>query len=130
MSVSDPIADLLVRLKNGARAEHRYVDVPLSRQKVALIDTLHKRGYVNHFVVNEERRLVRVYLKYLDDRSPKIKHLKRLSSPGCRRYVGADKIPFIQSGKGDVVLSTSSGVMFGRDARRTGVGGELICSIA
>jgi small subunit ribosomal protein S8 len=130
MSVSDPIADLIVRVKNGIAAEHKYVDCPLSKQKVAILSVLKELGFINDFVINEELRLVRVYLRYGVNRKPRISAFRRLSSPGRRLYVTADSIPYIKNRMGDVIISTSQGVVSGSQARKMGIGGEIICSVS
>lgn len=130
MATSDPIADLLVRIRNGGTAEHKYVDVPLSKLKLAILERLQEEGYIIRYIVNEEKRLIRVYLKYNKDRKARIQILRRLSSPGRRIYVTADQIPYVKSGFGDVIISTSKGIMTGRNARQSKLGGELICSVA
>lgn len=130
MTVSDPIADLIVRIKNGIAAEHKYVDCPLSKQKVAILAVLKELGFINDYVVNEELRLVRIYLRYGLNRKSRISHFRRLSSPGRRLYVTADNIPYVKTRKGDVIVSTSQGVFSGNDARKKGIGGEIICSVS
>ncbi len=130
MTVSDPIADLIVRIKNGIAAEHKYVDCPLSKQKVALLSVLKELGFINDFIINEELRLLRVYLRYGMNRHSRISTLRRLSSPGRRLYVTADTIPYVKNRKGDVIVSTSQGVISGSEARKRRIGGEIICSVS
>ncbi len=129
MTVSDPIADLIVRIKNGIAAEHKYTDCPLSKAKVAILVVLKDLGFINDFIINEELKLVRIYLRYGVNRKPRISALRRLSSPGRRLYVTADAIPYIKNKKGDVILSTSNGVLSGSEARNKRIGGEIICSV-
>ena len=123
MTVSDPIADLIVRIKNGIAALHKYVDCPLSKQKIAILAVLKDLGYINDYLINEELRLVRIYLRYGVNRKSRISAFRRLSSPGRRLYVTAESIPYIKNRKGDVILSTSTGVLSGSEARRKRVGG-------
>ncbi|MFZ4772433.1 MAG: 30S ribosomal protein S8 [Chlamydiia bacterium] len=130
MTVSDPIADLIVRIKNGIAAVHKYVDCPLSKQKVAILTVLKDLGYINDFIINEELRLLRVYIRYGANRKSRISAFRRLSSPGRRLYVTADSIPYIKNRKGEVLLSTSSGVICGTEARNKRIGGEIICSVS
>jgi small subunit ribosomal protein S8 len=128
--VSDRVADLLTRIRNGKMAKHRYVDIPLSKLSVAIIEALKRCGYIHNYLVSEERRMVRLFLKYKKgSREPVLRGLKRISSPGCRRYVGADRIPYVASGLGSAILSTPKGVLDGETARKEHVGGEILCYV-
>ena len=131
MSVTDPIADMLTRIRNAVMVGKRYVLVPHSRMKESIARVLHDEGYTDGFEVSQEGRfpIIRVYLKYSEDRDPVLKGLKRISKPGCRIYTRRKDIPWVRSGLGNVILSTPRGVISGREARRLGVGGEIVCEI-
>jgi small subunit ribosomal protein S8 len=131
MNISDPIADMLTRIRNGIRAKHPKVDVPLSKLKTELARILKDEGYiVNYKIVDEaNHKAIRVYLKYTPANEPVISHLERVSRPGCRVYVGAREIPKVLGGMGINILTTPKGLMTGRAARQAGVGGELLCQI-
>jgi small subunit ribosomal protein S8 len=129
MSLSDPIADLLTRMRNAAQARHRYVDVRLSKVLVNLVKVMQKSGFVDNFLVDAEKKRMRVFLRYAEGRQPLITGLKRKSSPGLRRYMGYRQIPKIDGGMGLVVLSTPKGILDGESARALQVGGELLCYV-
>ncbi|MBX9922598.1 MAG: 30S ribosomal protein S8 [Rhabdochlamydiaceae bacterium] len=129
MSLSDPIADLLTRIRNAASAKHRYVDARATKLLISLVKVIQKLGFVENFLINEEERKMRIFLKYAEGRESLITGLKRISRPSLRRYVGHTEIPRIYGGMGLVIISTSKGVMDGESAREQGVGGELLCFI-
>ncbi|NQT91665.1 MAG: 30S ribosomal protein S8 [Lentisphaerae bacterium] len=130
MSVSDPISDLLVRLLNAHRAEHEVVEVPHSRMKGEITRILKSEGYITDYVVEGDlKKMLRVYLKYDVEHRPAITGLKRISRPSRRRYVGVGEIPRILGGLGMAVISTSSGLMTGSEAKQRQLGGELLCSV-
>jgi small subunit ribosomal protein S8 len=131
MAVSDPIADLLTRVRNGLTADHDYVDIPASRFKTEVARILSEQGYVEAYSVEPARvgQVLRIRLKYTEDRQPVISGMKRMSRPGRRTYVGAAEVPKVLGGMGTAILSTSRGVMTGHDARRAGVGGELVAQV-
>lgn len=129
MSMSDPIADLLTRLRNAALARNRFVDFPFSREKQSIVKILQEQGFVDRFLVDEEKGRMRAFIRYGEKREPVIQGLKRVSSPGLRRYVGYGKIPKIFGGMGIAILSTSQGIMDGNKARQMKVGGELLCLV-
>ena len=129
MSLSDPIADLLTRIRNAARAKHRYVDLPHTKIKAHLVKILQEKGFVENTLVDLERKRMRIFLKYAGGREPMVEELTRISSPGLRRYTGYKKIPRIDGGMGLVVLSTPLGILDGETARQKKVGGELLCAI-
>jgi small subunit ribosomal protein S8 len=131
MAVTDPIADFLVRIKNGLKARFDKVDIPASKMKVGLAKILKDEGYIKNYrlLPNEKQGILRVQLKYTDPREAAISGVKRISKPGCRVYVGHDEIPKVLNGLGISILSTSRGVMTDRLARQEGVGGELLCAI-
>ena len=128
---TDPIADMLTRIRNSIAARHEWVLVPASKTKIALAKILQEEGYIESFEVTKDKPqpVIRVWLKYMEDKEPVLTGLKRVSKPGCRIYSKADKIPRVLSGMGVAILSTSRGVMTDREARRLGVGGELLCYI-
>ena len=131
MSLTDPVADFLTRIRNGIRARQQKVDVPASKLKLELARILKEEGFMSNFKAPEEvgRKVLRVYLKYGNNNEAAISRLQRVSSPGCRVYVGHDEIPRVLGGMGINILTTPRGVMTGRDARKQGVGGELLCEI-
>lgn len=127
--LQDPIADLLTRIRNAKTARHRFVDFRPSRIKMDIVKVLHEHGFVDKFMINEEKGEARVFLKYAGGREPVIKGLNRMSSPSLRRYVGYKKIPRIYGGMGVAILSTPAGVVDGETARRNKLGGELLCLV-
>jgi small subunit ribosomal protein S8 len=131
MSQTDPIADFLTRIRNGLHADHDEVEMPASTFKAELARILREQGYIEDFAVEPGRvgRILRVRLKYTENRQPVISGMQRMSKPGRRRYVGATTIPKVQGGMGTTIVSTSRGVMSGHDARREGVGGELVARV-
>jgi small subunit ribosomal protein S8 len=129
MALHDPISDLLTRIRNAKDAKHRYVDVPLSKAKINVIKVLEQHGFIEHHLINDELRKVRVFLKYVEGRECVMQGLRRISSPGLRRYVGHKDIPKILGGMGIAILSTPQGVIDGETARKQKVGGELLCYV-
>ncbi len=131
MSMTDPIADFLTRVRNGLHADRDDVEMPASTFKAEVARILTEQGYIEDFEVEPARvgRTLRVRLKYTEDRKPVIQGLERVSKPGRRTYVQADGIPKVQGGMGTTIVSTSRGVMTGHDARRAGVGGELVARV-
>jgi small subunit ribosomal protein S8 len=129
--ISDPIADLLTRIRNGLIARHADVRVPHSRVKVRIAEILAQEGYVGDVEVlpNPIQSEIKIRLKYTASRDPVIKGLKRISKPGLRVYRGRFELPRVQGGLGIAVLSTSKGVMTDREARRQKVGGEVLCEV-
>ena len=128
---TDPIADMLTRIRNALKARHPKVDVPASRMKTEIARILKEEGYIINFKVAEEgpRKVIKIYLKYQPNNQPVISHLERVSRPGCRVYVGRDEIQRVLGGLGVNILTTPRGLMTGRDARHAGVGGEVLCQI-
>ena len=128
---SDPIADMLTRVRNAMMARHPKVDVPASRLKVEIARILKEEGYIINYKVAEEgvKKVIKIYLKYQPDSSPVITAIERVSRPGCRSYVGKYDIPRVQGGLGINILTTPRGVMTGKAAHKEGVGGELLCRI-
>lgn len=131
MLVTDPIADFLNRIKNGQKARFDKVDIPASRMKSSLARILKDEGYIRNFklIKDNKQGILRINLKYGDTREGVIAGMKRVSRPGCRIYVGHEDIPRVMNGMGIQILSTSKGVMTDRQARKDGIGGELLCSI-
>jgi len=129
--ITDPIADLLTRIRNGSRARHPRVDVPSSKLKVEIARILKEEGYIANFKVADEKgkRTLRVFLRYTADRHSVITDLRRVSRPGSRRYIGKAGIRPVVGGMGIVILSTPRGLMTGQSARKEGVGGELLCEV-
>lgn len=129
--VTDPIADMLTRIRNGSMAEHEKVDVPASRLKVRLAEILKDEGFIKNFRLIEDRRqgILRVYLKYGPGQERVISGLRRVSKPGRRLYVAADKIPTVLGGMGVAILSTPRGVLTDRDSRKLRIGGEVLCYV-
>lgn len=132
MAVSDPIADFLTRIRNGVTAQHRYVDVNWSKMKESIAEILKTGGFVENFMVKKEdnqRGTIRVFLKYRDNRKGVISGLKKVSTPGLRRYVGYQDIPHFYGGLGLSIVSTSQGVLPGQVAKERKLGGELLCLV-
>jgi len=131
MGMTDPIADLLTRIRNGAHARKEQVDVPFSNIKATLVAVLTAEGFLKEHSVVEQagHRLLRIWLKYDNQNRPVIVGLKRVSRPSLRIYVGAGEIPVIRAGLGTNILSTPAGILTDREARKRNVGGEVICSV-
>jgi small subunit ribosomal protein S8 len=136
MSISDPIADMLTRIRNALVVGHTTVSIPKSNLKVAIAQILEEEGFIDGFEVSEgdgsSKASIRVNLKYVGERRsrrPVITNLKRVSKPGRRVYVGKSEIPWVQSGIGIAILSTPQGVMTGIRARQLGIGGEVLCQV-
>jgi small subunit ribosomal protein S8 len=129
--VTDPISDFLTRIRNGLSADHEYVDIPASTFKAEIARILSEQGYIEGYSTEPARvgEVLRVRLKYTQDRAPVISGMKRVSRPGRRSYVGAGEVPKVLGGMGTTILSTSSGVMTGHEARRQGVGGEVVAYV-
>ena len=131
MGMTDPIADMLTRIRNGSKAGKKWVDVPASKLKKEVARILAEEHYIERFKYLEDSKQgeLRLYLRYGKDEAPIIKGIKRVSKPGLRKYSRADELPRVLNGLGVAIVTTSSGVMTDRDARRKGVGGEIICYI-
>lgn len=128
---SDPIADMLTRVRNAIAARHAKVDVPASKLKTEIARILKEEGYIANFKVAEEgvKKVIKIYLKYGSDNSPVVTGIERVSRPGCRAYAGKTSIPRVQGGLGISIMTTSRGVMTGRTAHKEGVGGEVLCRV-
>jgi small subunit ribosomal protein S8 len=131
MSMTDPIADFLTRIRNACMARFERVDIPSSNLKVSLSKLLKDEGYIKNYKLIKDKKqgVLRLYLKYDDNNLPVIGGLERVSKPSCRVYVSHDKIPYVLNGLGTVLLSTSKGVLTDREARKQRVGGELLCKV-
>lgn len=131
MSVSDPIADMLTRIRNALMAKHEYVLVPTSRIKLSITRILKEEGFISDYEVlrGKPHRVIKIYLKYMDNNQPVISGLERVSKPGLRVYVQKKEIPRVYGGLGIAILSTSKGVKTGQQAWRLGIGGELLCYV-
>jgi small subunit ribosomal protein S8 len=131
MAMTDPVADFLTRIRNGQKARFDKVDIPASRMKTSLARILKEEGYIKNFklIKDNKQGIIRIHLRYGDNREAVIIGLKRISRPGCRKYVGHEDIPKVLNGLGVNILSTSKGIMTDRQARQEHVGGELLCSI-
>jgi small subunit ribosomal protein S8 len=131
MNISDPVSDLLARLRNALSARHEKADVPSSRFKVELARILKDEGYIKNFKVMDDRggSLLRLYLKYDEAGNPVIHGLTRSSKPGRRLYAGKDELPEVLGGLGVAIVSTSQGLLSGNDAKKRGVGGEVVCTV-
>ncbi len=134
MTMTDPIADMLTRIRNAIMVGHSYVVVPGSKMKSAIAKILRDEGFIENYNVTKDRPqpMIRIWLKYAGDKKDRrsvITGLKRVSKPGRRVYAGKKDIPWVLSGMGIAVLSTSRGIMTGKKARRLGIGGEVLCHI-
>jgi small subunit ribosomal protein S8 len=129
--MTDPIADMLTRIRNGFQARHQTVEMPTSKLKVAIAEVLRSEGYIKGFSVQGEgpKQILRVDLRYADKNEPVVTGLKRISKPGLRVYAGTDQIPRVYGGLGVAILSTSKGVMSGAQARRQRLGGEILAHV-
>ena len=129
--VTDPIADLLTRIRNATRAKHPRVDLPSSKLKLEVTRILKEEGYLTNYKVVDEKgkKTLRIFLRYTPDRHSVITDLRRVSRPGSRRYVGKYGIRPVVGGMGVAIVSTPRGVMTGTSARKEGVGGELLCEV-
>jgi small subunit ribosomal protein S8 len=131
VTTSDPIADMLTRMRNAMRVRHAKVDVPASKLKMDLARILKEEGYITNFKLAEEsnKKTIKIYLKYTPANAPAISHLERVSRPGSRVYVGSKEIPRVLGGLGINILTTPRGLMTGKTARKEGIGGEVLCQV-
>jgi len=129
--ITDPIADMLTRIRNALVARHDHTDVPASKLKLALAEVLKKEGYIRDFEPQDEgtKRSIRIHLAYTQTREPVISGLQRVSKPGLRVYAQRREIPRAYGGLGIAILSTPQGVLTGKEARRRGLGGEVLCYV-
>ena len=131
MTISDPIADMLTRIRNAVMARHDFVPVPASRMKLSIARILKREGFIADYEVlkGKPHRVIKLHLKYDDKNQPILSGLERVSKPGLRVYVGREEISRVYGGLGIAIISTSNGVMTGQQAWRQGIGGELLCYV-
>ena len=132
MSMADPISDMLTRIRNANQRWQSFVDIPVSKLKLALAKKFYQEGFIRSYkIVNQESKgSIRIFLKYHHNQEERvINNLQRVSSPGKRVYVGKDRIPFVKGGMGITILSTSKGILTDRESRKENLGGEILCSI-
>jgi len=131
MTMTDPIADMLTRIRNANHVRHEVAEVPASRVKIAIAKILKEEGYIKYFktVRDQKRSVLKVFLRYGAGRERVLSGIQRVSRPGLRRYVSKDEIPVVLGGMGITVLSTSKGLMTGQSAHRLGIGGEVLCRV-
>ena len=131
MSASDPVADMLTKIRNAAQARHEKVDIPVSKLKLEIVKILKTEGYIKNFkkVQEDNKSVIRIFLKYDEVNAPVIHGLEKISKPGRRVYSGYKDLPLVYNGYGTVIVSTSSGVTTGKKAAEKMVGGELVCTI-
>ncbi|OFZ84448.1 MAG: 30S ribosomal protein S8 [Bdellovibrionales bacterium RIFOXYD1_FULL_44_7] len=131
MSMTDPVADLLTRIRNASKEKHEKFEVPASRLKANIVRVLKEEGYIKNFRLQREegKPVIKIYLKYTDGGLSVIQGVKRISRPGLRRYTGYEEMPRPLSGAGIAIVSTSKGVMTGQRARTMKVGGEVLCEV-
>jgi small subunit ribosomal protein S8 len=129
--MTDPVSDYLARLRNALSAEHTDVEIPASRLKREMTRILKEQGYISDFSIEPTAvgEVIRIELKYTDERRPVISGMRRVSRPGRRRYVSRQEVPRVQGGMGTAIVSTSTGVMTGHDATQKGVGGEVVAYV-
>ncbi len=131
MGMTDPIADMLTRIRNALMASYNSVDVPGSRMKINIAKVLKSEGFIKNFKLIDDKKqgIIKIYFKYDEQGEPTIDGLKRVSKPGCRIYAKSDKIPKVLNGFGINILSTSKGIITDKQATEMGVGGEVICAV-
>ena len=131
MNITDPIADMLTRIRNASTARHQTVDMPLSQLKRNIAQILKEQGFIGDYEVVKDAKYptLRLHLRYTNKRDPIITGLRRISKPGQRIYVGVDKLPRVVGGMGIAIVSTPKGLMTERQARRNNVGGEILCYV-
>ena len=131
MSMTDPVADMLTRIRNALRAAHEIVNIPSSTLKINLANVLKAEGYIKNLriISDGQHRYIRLFLKFDKSGVPVIEGLKRISKPSCRVYAGYDEIPEVLNGYGVNIVSTSKGIMTDREARKQKVGGEILCAV-
>jgi len=131
MSMTDPIADMLTRIRNANSVQHETVQIPHSKMKSGIAQILKKEGFIRDFTTESQdgKRSLELYLKHLEDGTPVLKGLKRISRPGVRKYVSATDIPRVLRGMGVAILSTSAGLLTDVEARKRNIGGEVLCYI-
>ena len=131
MTMTDPVADMLTRIRNANQAGHQTVDIPASKMKMSIASILKEEGYIKEYEVIEDEKqgVLKIELKYAPGKTRVISELRRISKPGLKVYVKADDVPRVLGGLGIAIISTSKGIISDKDARRIGVGGEVICYV-
>jgi small subunit ribosomal protein S8 len=129
MAFNDPIAEMLTKLRNAKNAQHRYVDLSSSKMKLKILEIIKQHGFIENFLVNEDMHKIRVFLRYTKNRQNIMNGLKRISTPGWRKYIRYQDIPTVFSGMGLAIVSTNKGIIDGETARNLKVGGELLCTV-
>jgi small subunit ribosomal protein S8 len=131
MSVSDPIADMLTVIRNGCKAKKKRVEAPASRMKTEILKVLLEEKFISNYryIENRKQGVLRIYLKYADNEDSVISGIRRISTPGLRSYANAKRVPRVQGGLGIAIISTSQGLMSDKEARKRGIGGEVICHV-
>ncbi len=132
MTMTDPVSDLLTRIRNACDAKHETVDVPASKMKLEIVRILKEEGYIENFVLSQDKKQgkIRIQLRYAAGKVPVISNLIRVSRPGCRIYANKTEIPAVLGGMGVCILSTSQGLLTGRQAQEKGLGGEVLCTVS
>jgi small subunit ribosomal protein S8 len=132
MSMTDPVSDLLTRIRNAAQARHETVDVPASKMKLEIVRILKEEGYIESYVLNQDTKqgTIRIQLRYSSGKKPVISSLERVSRPGCRVYARKTSIPQVLGGIGICIVSTSQGLLTGKQAMERGLGGEVLCAVS
>jgi len=131
MTVTDPISDFLIRIKNAYRANHSNVDIPASKLKLEITKILMDEGYIKNYIYIDDKKqgIIKIYIKYDNDGEPVIEEMKRISKPGKRVYVDVDNMPRVKNNLGIAILSTSRGVMTNKKAKKLNIGGEVLCYV-
>jgi len=131
-AITDPIADMLTRIRNAIKAGHPIVDMPSSKMKVAIVRILKDEGFIKNYKINDDKRqkILRIYLKYSEENIPAIVNLKRISKPGRRVYIKAEDLSPVLNNIGIWILSTSKGIVTNKTAKKLNVGGEVLCEIS
>lgn len=131
MTMTDPVADMLTRIRNGVQARHDIIQLPASKLKANIAKILKEEGFIDDFEVVKEgpQGNIKIRLRYLDRKQPVISGLKRVSKPGLRVYAGKNELPRVRSGLGIAIVSTPQGVLTGYEARKRGIGGEVLCTV-
>lgn len=132
MTMTDPVSDLLARIRNAIASRRETVDVPSSRMKLEIVRILKEEGYISNYVLNQDTKqgVIRITLRYTSGKNPVIGTLSRISRPGCRIYARKSEIPPILGGMGISIISTSRGILTGKQAQERGLGGEILCTIS
>ena len=132
MSMTDPVSDLLTRIRNATQAKHETVDVPASKMKIEIVRILKEEGYIENYVLSQDTRqgTIRIHLRYSSGKRPVISTLERVSRPGCRVYARKTSVPQVLGGIGICIVSTSQGLLTGKQAMERGLGGEVLCAVS